>query len=228
MTTATETKPAEVDDGDHLTKADKYRREICAEQADAMEELESRRRVWEGLKIDTKEAKADMDAAQREVNRLGAEIRSIENGQFQPRLVPQPQTNGKPKEAASAAAAQPPVDEGAARTINVLTEFELEDGARVTPKVCELLQNSKFEIKTIGDLERTIRENEWWHRDIEGVGPKGIDKIVEALAAFRAKNPMPSAEDPAPADEAETAGDAPEAAEAGETDNTPDDAPAAE
>lgn len=209
MTAATDTKPV---DGDHLTKADQYRREIGAELAGAMEELKERKRVWEDLKTDTKDAKADVEAAQREVNRLADELRDIEHGTYQPRLVPQPQANGKPKQATTATGTAK-ADEAASKNINVLTEFDLTDGARVTTKVCELLQQSKFEIKTVGDLERTIRENEWWHRDIEGVGPKGIDKIVEALAAFRRANPMPSPDDPEPeaaADEAaEASGDDP-------------------
>lgn len=202
MTTATEVK---LEDGEHLTKADQYRREVSAELAGAMEELKDRKRVWDDLKTDTKEAKADVEAAQREVNRLADELRGIEHGTYQPRLVPQPATNGKPKDAQATASPTQATgsDEAASTLINALTEFDLTDGARVTPKVCELLQQSKFEIKTIGDLERTIRENEWWHRDCSGIGPKGIDKIVEALAAFRRQHPMPSPDDPQPAEQGE-------------------------
>lgn len=221
MTTATDTNA----ETDHLTKADQYRREISSELSGAMEELKERKRVWEDLKTDTKEAKADVEAAQREVNRLAGELHDIEHGTYQPRLIPQPRANGKPT--SDAQTATKPVDEAASTLINALTEYDLEGGQRVTPKVCELLQNSKFEIKTIGDLERTMREKEYWHRDCEGIGPKGIDKVVEALAAFRRANPMPSPDDLEPA---EASGE-PEASEASDDQepevggDVPDDVP---
>lgn len=206
MTTATETKPVE---NGHLTKADEYRRELSADLAEAMDELEERRRVWDDLKADTKEAKADHDAAQREVNRIGKEIKSLRDGTFQPRLVPAPQrTNDAPVASTSA-----PVDEGAAQPIEILQrEFSL------TERTVELIKEAKFGIKTVGDLERTIRENEWWSREIKGLGPTGINKVVDALVEFRKTFPWPEEGSATNAEEANQAAEAAEQSEAPGTD----------
>lgn len=48
---------------------------------------------------------------------------------------------------------------------------------------------------TIGHLEKAMRENEWWHRDIKGLGQDWIDRLIESLARFRRDNPVPSEED---------------------------------
>lgn len=48
------------------------------------------------------------------------------------------------------------------------------------------------EITTIGKLEKTMRENEWWHRDIPKFGEKKVAKLVESLRVFRAKYPQPA------------------------------------
>lgn len=61
----------------------------------------------------------------------------------------------------------------------------------ISAKQCEKLAESKFEIKTVGDFEKTIRENEWWHRDVDGMGEKTIDKVTEALVEFRLAYPVP-------------------------------------
>ncbi|MCC7419831.1 MAG: hypothetical protein IT428_06105 [Planctomycetaceae bacterium] len=49
--------------------------------------------------------------------------------------------------------------------------------------------------KTIGHLEKAMRENEYWHRDVKGMGEEWITKTIDALLAFRKEHPVPSEDD---------------------------------
>lgn len=173
----TTSPPGAAEQNGHLTKADEYRRNVSAELADALAEFDELTGTWESLKADTADAKKDVDGAQRRVNRLAAELRDIENGCYQPKLLD--------KAGASGDVAAAPPDEGAAMPIGKLAEYGL------TEKQCEMLVASKLEIKTVGDLEKAMRENEWWHRDVAGLGEKKIDKVTEALCEFRLAYPVP-------------------------------------
>lgn len=169
--------PGAAEQNGHLTKADEYRRNVSAELADALAEFDELTGTWEGLKADTADAKKDVDGAQRRVNRLAAELRDIENGCYQPKLLD--------KAGAGASAAAVPRDGGAEMPIDTLAEFSM------TQAKIDLLKESKFEIKTVGDLERTMRENANWHRDIKGLGQAAIDKLIDVLVEFRLSHPVP-------------------------------------
>jgi hypothetical protein len=56
------------------------------------------------------------------------------------------------------------------------------------------------EITTVGVLEERMRTDQWWHRKIKGCGQTAVDKISDALFAWRKMHPVPSA-DSAPATE---------------------------
>lgn len=48
--------------------------------------------------------------------------------------------------------------------------------------------------KTIGHLEKFMRENAYWNRDLPGFGEQWITKLQDAHLAYRLKFPMPSEE----------------------------------
>jgi outer membrane murein-binding lipoprotein Lpp len=56
----------------------------------------------------------------------------------------------------------------------------------------ELAILEENEITTIRKLEKTMRENEWWHRDIKKFGEKKVAKLIETLRVFRGKYPQPA------------------------------------
>jgi hypothetical protein len=49
--------------------------------------------------------------------------------------------------------------------------------------------------KTIADLEEFIRTNEWWHRNIKGVGEEKVNIILDSLMVYRQQHPVPSDDD---------------------------------
>lgn len=90
-----------------------------------------------------------------------------------------------------------PFDAGAQAPIDSLIEFGL------TAKQVEMIVNSELaarvgEIKTVGHLEKAIRENDQASRMIKGIGVTKFDKVTDAIVAFRQVNPVPSREDEEP------------------------------
>jgi len=59
---------------------------------------------------------------------------------------------------------------------------------------------------TVDDLEKVMRENEYWHRDVKGFGEEWITRVVDSLLAYRKAFPVPgeSAGDDGSDDEAGT------------------------
>lgn len=47
---------------------------------------------------------------------------------------------------------------------------------------------------TVGHLEAAMRANEWWHRDIKGLGEEWITRLQDAHLAFRNDYPVPTEE----------------------------------
>lgn len=45
------------------------------------------------------------------------------------------------------------------------------------------------DIKTIGDLEQRMRDDEWWMKKIKGFGEAKVEKLIDALAALRREHP---------------------------------------
>jgi seryl-tRNA synthetase len=54
----------------------------------------------------------------------------------------------------------------------------------------EILETA--EIATVGDLEKRMREDAWWHKKLPKMGEKKIAKLVETLRVWRTKFPMPA------------------------------------
>lgn len=81
----------------------------------------------------------------------------------------------------------------------------------ITPKKCEAI-SAAVGGDTIGHLEKAMRTNVWWHRDLKGFGQEWVDRLTDALAMFRKEYPVPAEDeaptildDVAPATEPETA-----------------------
>lgn len=51
---------------------------------------------------------------------------------------------------------------------------------------------------TIGHLEKAMRENPWWHRDIKGFGEEWIGRLQDAHLRFRGDYPVPSEDETEP------------------------------
>lgn len=167
---------------------------------------------WSNAKQDVKDWKTEMDASQIRINALSDDLAALEDGTYQPKLFDRnghANTNGATHNGNGKVEKGPqPVDAGAAMHIAALAQFGL------TENQCKKLVESELEIRTIGKLEKLMREDEWWMRKIKGVGTDTTDKITDALLAFRKKHPVPSADEPeAPKDTtaAQTAEQKPEA-----------------
>lgn len=77
-----------------------------------------------------------------------------------------------------------PNDAGAAEPLSRLT------GYGMTKKKIEAVEAAVG--PTIGHLEKAMRENAWWHRDIRGFGEEWIGRLQEAHLRFRGDYPVPS------------------------------------
>ena len=97
------------------------------------------------------------------------------------------------------------VDEGAGADIRMLLGKEIKkivgpeefqaakdrgEPIGMTEKQVEVLEDQGW--TTIGTLEKAMRENAWWHKELKGFGPDKIDRLTITLAAFRRAHPMPS------------------------------------
>lgn len=128
---------------------------------------------WNDSKAETKERKADFDSA---VNRMRKIIRSdIDQKEL-------------PFDDSGAVD-----DDGeAAKTESERTDIgQLAKGGRyapgLTPAIIEGMR--KAEIDSVEELDKRMRSDEWWHRNIKGVGPTKIDAITDTLMDFQKQNP---------------------------------------
>ena len=94
-------------------------------------------------------------------------------------------------------AAAESIDALLAKNIKKLVTPEVFDRAKdsdnpigMTEKQLDILKSK--DVKTISDLEKLMRENEWWHRDLKGIGPDKINRLTDTLLAFRQVYPVPS------------------------------------
>lgn len=81
-------------------------------------------------------------------------------------------------------------DAGAKQKLSALKAFGM------TPKKLDAVAASVG--PTVGHLEKAMRENEYWHKDIKGLGREWIDRLTDSLLQFRLANPVPSEEDSRP------------------------------
>lgn len=177
----------------HLTKADEYRRKVSSELAEAYRTLGRANSRYESLKSQTKGAKGEVEAAQREVNDLVSELRDIESGQYQPDLFDSPRTSpaggssatSLVERTAAAKAKSPPTptDEGAALPISAFTEFGL------TESQVECLSNAPCHPKTIGEFEEWTRRDKLWMTKIPGMGEKTVERLRDAWVELRLTYP---------------------------------------
>jgi hypothetical protein len=82
-------------------------------------------------------------------------------------------------------------DQALTMPVSILVKFGLSESN------CEKLA-AAMQLKgvgvSIGDLERWIATNEYWHRDVKGLKEK-IGLVTDAFTKFRAHYPKPTAED---------------------------------
>lgn len=124
---------------------------------------------WKTLKDEAAEEKKAFDAG---VFELRAAIRELTSGQKQ---LPFP-------EEADHSTVDPNVD-----------DFPIEELGMT------LKQNEKLKvagIKTIGDLETRMRENQLWHWDVKGFGPTAVDRLTDKLLELRQRHPIETADEP--------------------------------
>jgi hypothetical protein len=120
-----------------------------------------------------KDAKKTMEGNHLHLSMLCRRLADAKNGNYQP-----PLPFGKSDSLE---------DVGGEMNVGVLTDHGLTD------KMVETLWD--HEIETIGQLEETIASDEWWHRKIKGFGEERVTKLIDALVAFRAEHPIPSADE---------------------------------
>jgi len=191
-----------------LTKQQLDMLDIDDQLIDLNPRVRSAQNLVDSLKSDLKEAKSDLDELLEEQVDLCNQLALIDGGGYQNNLpfdAPHPDVeagknrpHGTP---ALDAVAKAVMKVDPAKTANI-SELGL------TEKETDKLING--EINTIADLESRMRNDEWWHRKIDKVGPKTVDKISDALLDWRMKNPIPSDDEE---DEPEEVAEAEEPAE---------------
>lgn len=124
-----------------------------------------------GIKDDLKDAKEHRESLISSITQRLSDLSDIENGQYQPSLFA-----GQDNEESNDPAFGCPI-------------FNLG----MTEKENEILISTG--IKTIADLEKQMRENEWWHSEIKGFGQAKVDKLSDNLTSWRMRNPVPSEDD---------------------------------
>jgi len=179
---------------------DRHRREKNRELA------EINRRIWSleeeitDAKDDLKEMRDRLKRREEERDEIHHHLADIENGCYQPGLFqqndkPHPDLNGPDADLSGATqrARQQLGDVGAIAPLAELIKHGL------TEKQVEMLEGSALaterKLKTVADLEAAIRGDEWWHKKIRGFGVDKVDKVIDALIAYRAKYPVVSEEE---------------------------------
>lgn len=131
---------------------------------------------WDACKRDASEAKKRYEAA---VARTRAAIRRRADPQRELPFGGDGSENGTGGPSADS-------DEWTAYRIDILAQYGL------TEAKCEALVEQ--ELPTIGDLEALMRADEHWHRKLKGFGETWIDKLTDALLAFRRDHPHAEAD----------------------------------
>lgn len=161
---------------------------------------------WEEAHSHAGELKKTMEKNQARLNSVAQDIVDIRSGNYTPPLpfpADAPPAKGKGAKAheANGHAANGAVDPAIDMPILALARYGL------TENKCDVLAEARLE--TIGKLEKQMRNVPWWHREITGIGVDGVDKITDALLAFRKEHPVPEAPAPEPtAPEASANGEA--------------------
>lgn len=80
-----------------------------------------------------------------------------------------------------------PGDAGAEMQIRELVKFG------IPAKKCAALEDACGG-KTIGKLEKFMREDEWWHKNVKGLGDVWVTRVQDAHFGFRRQHPVPTDE----------------------------------
>lgn len=80
-------------------------------------------------------------------------------------------------------------DEGAAKSMYELVKHGLSK--KKVDALAEAAGGSK-----IGDLEKLMRDDAWWHKKAKGIGESWIDRVNDALLSFRRQHPVPTDDPP--------------------------------
>jgi len=171
------------------SKADKDKLidEKLGELDEAMSELKVATDEWEHKHAEAAAAKKRVALVQADVNQINTDLCDIRKGRYNLRL-PFPDDKAKGKKGAPGEV----VDAGASQPLKVLCDHgfsaanleKLEAGT-----IC----------RTIGDLEKLMRDDAFWHTKIAGLKDARIDNLVDALHWLRRKfpHPEPAADKPA-------------------------------
>lgn len=187
-----------------------YRRKLSKELRDKRHELRRANGEADTLKAQAKDASTRVARLTLECDEICGDMEDLENGCYTPPEL-RPHTDDDPDDSVAGAGLEAaakamhkrqgggvPFDAGSQAKLDVLMEFGL------TMKQVEMIQESELAKKfdgllTVGQLEKAMRDDEWWHRKIKGIGKTKVDQVSDAIVAFRASNPVPSADDPTPA-----------------------------
>lgn len=174
-------------------------------------ELDQAEWTWNEAKRTVSAAKGRCDELMMRLRSLNRDITRIQNGTYEYQESFFPPEDKKSKGAIPADQLPetdtpdlPPVDEGAnfdlmtlkKGTLQKTTGCDSELGLSPTQidKLKEAVGGS-----TIAALEKFQREHSHWSKEIKGFGDAAIDKLQDAMVAFRTKFPMPLATTSRPA-----------------------------
>ena len=168
------------------------------------------------MKAEMKELKASFDNAGSRARKAAKALEKARSGVFE-RTLPFPKAErdatldvpdqdigsdgAKPAEPVKPA--EPARDDGAFVSLDHLVKGDLQEfipgtaeDVGISQKQADLLKDKVCGSGSVGDLEKFMRDHgEWWHKQIDGIGPETRGKIEDALAVVRKKFPMPSPDD---------------------------------
>lgn len=184
-----------------------YRKVLSKSLAEKRHELRREEMQLQKLTDQAKEQKTRVARLTAEADEIAGDLEDLEMGRYTPPELRPQDEDDDPDDAVAGAGLEEaarkmyqrqgggvPFDTGAQAPIESLIEFGL------TAKQVEMIVGSELaskvgEIKTIGQFEKAIRENEWASRMVKGIGVNKWDKVTDALVAFRAKHPVPPKDD---------------------------------
>lgn len=148
-----------------------------------------------------KAAKAAVDSAVARVLELDAKIA---NGEqllpFDPTDTAPVNGSPAPGPAGNDFGAKESIESLSTKNIKKIAGKDVFDAARAKDEPIGLSDKQvetliAADIKTIGDLEKRMREDEWWHKKLSGFGEKNVTRLVDTLLAFRQVYPVPAEPD---------------------------------
>lgn len=149
-------------------------KEVSHKLVALQKELKASEEEIKAFKNELKTERESRDSIIGLINSRLSDLQDIENGCYQPSLF----VKSDDDENAG------PVDPAFDCSISCLGLSEKE---------VDLLESA--DIKMIADLEKKMREDRWWHKNVKGFGQAKVDKLTDALLDWRLRNPVPSEEE---------------------------------